>query len=53
MSVTIDERKQLRMVTCTGCNAKVFIPGDLRPLSTTPCPKCGTPDHDADEAAAV
>src|ERR1700722_14417127 len=40
MAVTIDERKQLRMVTCTGCNAKVFIPGDLRPLSTTPCPKC-------------
>ncbi len=40
MAVTTDERKQLRMVTCTGCNAKVFIPGDLRPLSTTPCPKC-------------
>jgi eukaryotic-like serine/threonine-protein kinase len=37
----MDERKQLRMVTCTGCNAKVFIPGDLQPLSTTPCPKCG------------
>ena len=41
MAVTIDERKQLRMVTCTGCNAKVFIPGDLHPLATTPCPKCG------------
>lgn len=38
--MTMDERKQLRMVTCTGCNAKVFIPGDLQPLSTTPCPKC-------------
>jgi eukaryotic-like serine/threonine-protein kinase len=37
----MDERKQLRMVTCAGCNAKVFIPGDLQPLSTTPCPKCG------------
>ena len=41
MSVTTDERKQLRMVTCAGCNAKVFIPGDLQPLATTPCPKCG------------
>jgi serine/threonine-protein kinase len=29
------------MVTCGGCNAKVFIPGDLQPLATTPCPKCG------------
>src|SRR6266478_1120622 len=29
------------MVTCAGCSAKVFIPGDLEPLSTTPCPKCG------------
>jgi serine/threonine protein kinase len=41
MSVMTDERKQLRMVTCAGCNAKVFIPGDLSPLATTPCPKCG------------
>ena len=29
------------MVTCAGCSAKVFIPGDLQPLSMTPCPKCG------------
>jgi serine/threonine protein kinase len=29
------------MVTCAGCSAKVFIPGDLQPLATTPCPKCG------------
>jgi serine/threonine protein kinase len=29
------------MVTCGGCGAKVFIPGDLRPLAFTPCPKCG------------
>jgi eukaryotic-like serine/threonine-protein kinase len=29
------------MVTCAGCEAKVFIPGDLQPLATTPCPKCG------------
>ena len=41
MPVTTEERKQLRMVTCGGCNAKVFIPGDLKPLATTPCPKCG------------
>jgi eukaryotic-like serine/threonine-protein kinase len=41
MSVSTEERKQLRMVTCGGCSAKVFIPGDLRPLATTPCPKCG------------
>src|SRR6476646_508393 len=41
MTVAADDRKQLRMVTCTGCSAKVFIPGDLRPLATTPCPKCG------------
>src|SRR5579871_4479444 len=40
MSVTTDERKQLRMVTCGGCSAKVFIPGNLQPLTTTPCPKC-------------
>jgi serine/threonine protein kinase len=39
--VTSDERKQLRMVSCAGCGAKVFIPGDLHPLATTPCPKCG------------
>jgi serine/threonine protein kinase len=36
-----DAGKQLRMVTCGGCGAKVFIPGDLQPLATTPCPKCG------------
>jgi len=36
-------RKPLRMVTCGGCGAKVFISGDLPPLSTTPCTKCGHP----------
>jgi len=41
--VTGEEKKQLRMVSCAGCNAKVFIPGDLQPLATTPCPKCGYP----------
>jgi len=36
-------RKPLRMVTCSGCDAKIFISGDLTPLSTTPCTKCGHP----------
>jgi serine/threonine protein kinase len=40
-TVTGEEKRQLRMVTCGGCSAKVFIPGDLQPLATTPCPKCG------------
>jgi serine/threonine protein kinase len=30
------------MVTCPGCDSKVFIPGDLPPLATEPCKKCGT-----------
>lgn len=34
--------EQLRMVTCGGCETKVFIPSDLPPLATVPCPKCGT-----------
>jgi serine/threonine protein kinase len=29
------------MITCPGCEGKVFIPADLPPLATTPCPKCG------------
>ncbi len=29
------------MVSCGGCGAKVFIAGDLTPLSTVPCTKCG------------
>jgi serine/threonine protein kinase len=33
----------LRMVTCGWCDAKVFIPGDLPPLGTEPCKKCGHP----------
>jgi eukaryotic-like serine/threonine-protein kinase len=40
---TNEVRKPLRMVACSGCDAKVFIPGDLTPLSTTPCTKCGHP----------
>jgi serine/threonine protein kinase len=31
------------MVSCGGCGAKVFISGDLPPLSTTPCTRCGHP----------
>ena len=29
------------MVTCPGCDAKTFIPGDLPPLASEPCKKCG------------
>jgi eukaryotic-like serine/threonine-protein kinase len=35
--------KPLKMVTCGGCDAKVFIPGDLPALSTEPCKRCGYP----------
>src|SRR5437016_14242621 len=31
------------MVTCKGCGATVFIAGDLAPLSSIPCTKCGNP----------
>jgi len=37
------ERKPLKMVQCGECGAKVFIPGDLEPLGTTPCSKCESP----------
>ena len=33
----------LKMVTCGWCETKVFIPGDLQPLGTVPCSKCGHP----------
>jgi serine/threonine protein kinase len=29
------------MVSCRNCGAKIFIPGDLPPLTSTPCTKCG------------
>src|SRR5271154_5329502 len=35
--------KPLRMVTCGWCDTKVFISGDLPPLGTEPCKKCGHP----------
>ncbi|HUS37440.1 MAG TPA: serine/threonine-protein kinase [Verrucomicrobiae bacterium] len=41
MALSTDDRKPLRMVSCPGCGAKIFIPGDLAPLGTTPCTKCG------------
>lgn len=40
MSVAAESRKPLRMVACGGCGAKIFIPGDLAPLSSTACSKC-------------
>jgi serine/threonine protein kinase len=33
--------RPLKMVTCPGCDAKTFIPGDLAPLASEPCKKCG------------
>jgi eukaryotic-like serine/threonine-protein kinase len=36
-----DASKSLKMVTCPGCETKTFIPGDLAPLATVPCSKCG------------
>src|SRR5947208_4709235 len=35
--------KPLPVVTCSGCDAKVFISGDLPPLATEPCKRCGHP----------
>jgi eukaryotic-like serine/threonine-protein kinase len=35
--------KPLKMVTCGWCETRVFIPGDLPPLGTVPCGKCGHP----------
>jgi len=35
--------KPLRMVKCGWCDNTVFIPGDLPPLATEPCKKCGHP----------
>jgi serine/threonine protein kinase len=36
-----DGNKPLKMVTCPGCETKTFIPGDLPPLASEPCKKCG------------
>ena len=40
MEETRESNKPLRMMTCHGCGAKVFLPRDLQPLSSSPCPKC-------------
>ena len=34
------QSKPLKMVSCSKCEASVFIPGELQPLGTTDCPKC-------------
>lgn len=34
---------KLKMVECGHCHAKTFIPGDLPPMETSPCAKCGHP----------
>jgi serine/threonine protein kinase len=39
----MSDKKSLKMVTCGSCETKVFISGDLPPLATTPCTKCGKP----------
>lgn len=36
-------RNSLKLVTCPQCGARVFISGDLAPLESTPCTKCGHP----------
>lgn len=35
--------KPLKMVKCGWCDNTMFIPGDLSPLATEPCTKCGHP----------
>jgi len=35
--------KPLKMVKCGWCENTMFIPGDLPPLGTEPCTKCGHP----------
>src|ERR1051325_8808837 len=39
----MSDKKALKMVPCAWCDTKVFISGDLPPLATTPCKKCGHP----------
>jgi serine/threonine protein kinase len=41
MLMSTPDKAPLKMVTCWYCDTKVFIPGDLPPLSTVPCSKCG------------
>lgn len=37
----MSDKPTLKMVTCSGCNTKVFISGDLPPLAVETCKKCG------------
>jgi serine/threonine protein kinase len=37
----MSDRAPLKMVTCSRCHSKVFISGDLPPLATESCKKCG------------
>lgn len=39
----MEEKKQLRMMPCPHCKAKVFVNVALPPLSNVPCNKCGAP----------
>src|SRR3954468_14373235 len=39
----MSDKASLKMVTCGCCDTKVFIPGDLPPLGSVPCSKCGNP----------
>jgi serine/threonine protein kinase len=39
----MSDKGSLKMVTCSWCDTKVFISGDLPPLATEPCKKCGHP----------
>src|SRR5437667_208225 len=40
---TTQERRPLRRAICGACKHSNWIPGDLPPLETTPCTKCGHP----------
>src|ERR1051325_10023878 len=39
----MSDKASLKMVSCGCCDTKVFIPGDLPPLASVPCSKCGNP----------
>lgn len=44
MLINVQEQQaSLKMVSCGGCGAKIFIDRDLPPLATKPCGKCGHP----------
>lgn len=43
VTVMLSSVSALKMVECGACRVKNFIPGDLPPMETTPCSKCGHP----------